>query len=54
MDLNELYRQHQVALINADANGSADSGHSVCLVKHYATRIAKLREEMGATTGQTV
>jgi len=47
MDMNELLRQHQIALINA-GNGQIeyrDQGSR--MVEHYARRIARLRSELG-------
>jgi hypothetical protein len=47
MDMNELLRQHQIALINAENGhfGGADPG--LRLVRHYAKRIVRLRSELG-------
>ena len=47
MDMNELLRQHQIALINA-GNGQIEySGQGFRMVRHYARRIARLRSELG-------
>jgi len=47
MDLNELLRQHQIALINAENNHFGGKDHGFCLVRHYARRIRKMRSELG-------
>jgi len=47
LDLNELLRQHQIALINAES-GPGDGGDcGSSLVRHYERRIADLRAELG-------
>lgn len=47
MDLNELLRQHQIALINAGNSNFGGKDHGFCLVRHYARRIRKMRNELG-------
>lgn len=47
MDLNELLRQHQIAVINAENNQFGGKDHSFCLVRHYARRIRRMRSELG-------
>jgi hypothetical protein len=47
MDMNELLRQHQIALINADNDHCGARDHDFRMVKHYARRIALLRTELG-------
>lgn len=47
MDLNELLRQHQIALINDDHALCSARNSSLSLVRHYARRIADLRSELG-------
>jgi hypothetical protein len=47
MDMNELLRQHQIALINAENGHFGGTDHGFRLVHHYARRIARLRTELG-------
>src|SRR5690606_20834429 len=47
MDLNELLRQHQIALINDRSAPGTARNHGFSLVRHYARRIADLRAELG-------
>jgi hypothetical protein len=47
MDLNELLRQHQIALINADSGPCACKDDGFSRVRDYAKRIADLRAELG-------
>ncbi len=47
LDLNELLRQHQIALINADSEPCTGVGCGSTLVRHYERRIADLRAELG-------
>ncbi len=47
MDLNELLRQHQIALINAGNDPCVGPDHGLRMVRHYARRIARLRTELG-------
>lgn len=47
VDLNELLKQHQIALIHVE-NGHDDAGScGAGLVRHYAMRIADLRAALG-------
>jgi len=54
MDLNELLKQHQIALINAEQHGSGQGKSNFCLVGHYAKRIRSLRAELGVRQYQPV
>jgi hypothetical protein len=49
MDLNQLLYHHQIALIrfSSDAAGDLERGSKLDLVRHYETRIARLRQDMG-------
>jgi len=47
MDLNELLRQHQIALINAENGDGSCRDHGNRMVRHYARRLAELRTELG-------
>lgn len=47
MDMNELLRQHQIALINAENRHFGGEDHGFRLVRHYERRIARLRTELG-------
>ena len=47
MDLNELLRQHQIALINADSGHPASKDEGFRMVEHYEKRIARLRSDLG-------
>jgi len=54
MDLNELLKQHQIALINAEQHGSGQGKSNLCLVGHYAKRIKALRAELGVQQYQSI
>jgi len=49
MDLNQLLYHHQIALIEftARSKSNRDAGSRFDLVRHYATRIARLQKDMG-------
>ncbi|WP_334185925.1 hypothetical protein [Novosphingobium sp.] len=49
MDLNQLLYHHQIALIEFTARSkrNRDAGSRFDLVRHYATRIARLQKDMG-------
>ena len=47
MDLNELPRQHQIALINAESGHPADKDEGFRMARHYEERIARLRSDLG-------
>ncbi len=49
MDLNQLLYHHQMALIEYAARGDDDRqrGSRFDMVRHYETRIARLRHDMG-------
>ena len=49
MDLNELFKQHQIALIKAQYAADRVAGTDCCLIDHYARRIRTTRIAMGAT-----
>lgn len=52
MDLNQLLFHHQVALIDYATRDKSDEhrGSRFDLVRHYETRIARLRHDMGVAT----
>lgn len=54
MDLNQLLFHHQIALIRYAAHHKSDHKHGsrFDLVRHYETRIARLRHDMGVLTHQ--
>lgn len=47
MDLNELLFQHQIALMRAAKPHNRQSGGHFDLVRHYETRIDRLRNTLG-------
>jgi len=47
MDLNELLRQHQIALISAENGQCGQQDHELSLIRDYERRIANLRTELG-------
>jgi hypothetical protein len=47
VDLNHLLFQHQVAVIDAQAPRDRRAGSRYDLVRHYETRIARLRQKLG-------
>lgn len=47
MDLNRLLYHHQVSLMNAGPVASSEGPGASGLVRHYQTRIDRLRDEMG-------
>jgi hypothetical protein len=47
LDLNELLRQHQIALINAESGDCGEKDHGFRMVRHYARRLSRLRTELG-------
>lgn len=49
MDLNQLLFHHQIALMQYSAQDSGRSrvGPRFDMVRHYETRIARLRKDMG-------
>lgn len=51
MDLNQLLYHHQIALIQFATHnkGNRDAGSRFDLVRHYETRIARLRQGMGVS-----
>ncbi|EJU14866.1 hypothetical protein QUC32_11715 [Novosphingobium resinovorum] len=51
MDLNQLLYHHQIALMEfaSRSKGSRDAGARFDLVRHYETRIARLRQDMGVS-----
>lgn len=53
MDLNELLRQHQIALINAENSNFGRKDHGFCLVRHYEKRIQRMRIKLGVRQYQT-
>ncbi|HET9630214.1 MAG TPA: hypothetical protein VFP14_12110 [Novosphingobium sp.] len=48
MDLNELLYQHQRAILHAGRMAPGPGPSSFDLVGHYAGRIRRLRERLGA------
>lgn len=47
MDLNYLLFQHQVAVMDAQTPRDRRAGSRYDLVRHYETRIARLRQTLG-------
>lgn len=47
MDLNHLLFQHQVAVMDAQTRQDHRAGSRYDLVRHYETRIARLRQKLG-------
>jgi hypothetical protein len=47
MDLNELLRQHQIALINAENASPEGPNLGFRMVEHYERRISRLRTQLG-------
>lgn len=47
MDLNEILFHHQVALIKAAEPLPGHCGKAFDLVRHYETRLARLRANLG-------
>jgi hypothetical protein len=47
VDLNHLLFQHQVAVMDARAPRDRCAGSRYDLVRHYETRIARLRQKLG-------
>jgi len=47
MDLNNLLYHHQISLIRAGSGCSTVRAGAVRLVRHYQTRIDRVRHEMG-------
>lgn len=52
MDLNQLLYHHQISLIQFATHnkGNRDAGSRFDLVRHYETRIARLRQDMGVSS----
>lgn len=49
MDLNHLLFQHQVAVLRATAPRHGEGPARFDLVRHYKSRIDRLRRNLGAT-----
>lgn len=47
MDMNELLRQHQIALINEARRNSEAATSRSWIVRHYERRIKKMRVDLG-------
>lgn len=47
MDLNELLFHHQLALIGEAGDRSQGQAPRRSLVRHYADRLSRLRQELG-------
>lgn len=47
MDFNQLFYQHQLALLKAPVSSPDQRGSRFDLVRHYARRITRLRAELG-------
>jgi hypothetical protein len=45
--MNELLRQHQIALINAENGHCCGTDHSFRMVRYYERRIENLRADLG-------
>lgn len=50
MDLNHLLFQHQVAVMDAQTAPDRCAGSRFDLVRHYETRIARLRQKLGVAS----
>ncbi|MCH7629948.1 MAG: hypothetical protein IH997_14750 [Proteobacteria bacterium] len=49
MDLNHLLFQHQVAVLRASAPRGGDTAARFALVRHYKSRIDRLRGSLGVS-----
>lgn len=47
MDMNELLKQHQIALMNSGQESIGSAGSTFDMVRHYEKRIKRLRKDLG-------